>query len=98
MNEYKGLTSIEAKKRLNKGLGNKSDNIFSPSYISIVLRNTFSIMHIILLPLIFAMIYFQLMREGIVFTIFIVVNSITNSLEEIRIKKRLFLFYQYRKH
>jgi cation-transporting ATPase E len=91
MSEYKiiGLSEDEAARRKTIGLSNTSIDTYSPTYLKILINNTFTIMTVALMPMAVALLLFGIYREVAAIVVFIVISSILNTLEEIRIKKRL---------
>lgn len=89
MKKIEGLSSAEVEKKRSIGLSNKRIDSYSPSYFTIVRRNLFNPMHIFLIPLLFGLAIVGLERETIVFSFFVVANTLTTSAEEIRVKRRL---------
>jgi len=87
--ELTGLTQEEVSKKKKLGLSNQKIDAFSPTYRKILFDNIFSFTNIILVPLIFVLLYFDLIREVFIFTTYVTMNTIINSFEETRIKRRL---------
>lgn len=85
----KGLTSIDAQNRKKLGLSNQVIDSYIPSTPAILRRNFFNLINLTLLPVVIALIYFDLEKEILAFGIFGIVNSIVSSMDEIRIKSKL---------
>lgn len=75
----------------NKKLGliSKSTDKFTSSYFQILLRNTFSVINIVLFPLLGILFFFQLYLEIFVFSTFLFVNTVVSIIDEIRAKRKL---------
>lgn len=84
-----GLSNFEVESKLSAGLTNKPIDSVSPTYLRIVLRNTFNLINIFLGPLLILLGYFGKYKEVFVILSFAVVNSLISMLDEIRIKRRL---------
>ncbi len=84
-----GLTSAEVNRKKTLGLTNQKIDSYSPSYLSIVRRNTFSLMNFVIIPLVILLYAFKLYNDATVFGVFVLGNTILNSFEEIRIKRRI---------
>lgn len=84
-----GLTQAEAYKRQSLGLANSVIDSYSPSYSQIVLKNVFSLINVIITPLLVLLAVFGLWTEVLALSMFIVINTITSVADEIRIKKEI---------
>jgi cation-transporting ATPase E len=84
-----GLTSNEVKKRKALGLSNQKIDTYSPSYLRILRRNIFTLMNAVIIPLIFILAYFDLYREVTVFSIFVFINTLIATFDEVRTKRKL---------
>ncbi|MEO6729138.1 MAG: HAD-IC family P-type ATPase [Candidatus Dojkabacteria bacterium] len=89
MNEIKGLTSAQVTKKKSLGLANTVIDSYSPSYGRILFKNFFSLINIIVFPLLVALASFQLWTDILAFTTFLVINTFISALDEIRIKRTL---------
>ncbi len=84
-----GLTEELVKKNKKIGLSNKSIDTYSPSYIRIVLTNVFSLINLILIPLLAILFFFGLYKEILAFSTFLLTNTIISAFDQIRIKRSL---------
>ena len=84
-----GLSSEEVATKHSAGLTNQRIDSISPSYPIIVLRNTFNLINILLMPLMLLLWYFERYKEILVIMSFAVVNSLVSMFDEIRVKRRL---------
>lgn len=89
MTHIHGLTSAEVANKKSLGLSNYRIDSYSPTYLQIIIRNTFSLVNIVLIPLLGLLYYFQYNREIISFAVFIVINTVVSAFDEIRIKRKL---------
>jgi len=89
MTDIKGLTSSEVAKKKSLGLSNTVIDSYSPSYGRIIFKNLFSLINIIVFPLLVALASFQLWTDILAFTTFLVVNTVISALDEIRVKRTL---------
>ncbi len=89
MNEFTGLTLSEVQQKKSLGLSNQVIDAYTPSRFKIILRNTFNLINIVLIPLLATLVYFQLYSEVLAFGTFAIVNSVVSALDELRAKKQL---------
>lgn len=89
MKHITGLTSEEVSSKKSLGLSNHRIDSYSPTYFQIILRNIFSLINVILIPLLGLLYYFQYNREIVSFAIFMIINTIVSAFDEIRIKRKL---------
>ena len=89
METVEGLSSIEVQKRRKLGLSNQVIDSYTPSYFRIILRNIFSIINIVVVPLLVALVAFGLFREVFAFIVFVFINTIISAADEIRAKRTL---------
>lgn len=87
--EFTGLTSAEVAQRKSLGLSNRAVDSYSPSYPGIVVRNIFSLINIVVVPLLVALAAFEQYREILAFATFLFVNTFISIFEEIRAKRTL---------
>lgn len=86
------LTGLSSKQVINKkalGLQNSVIDTYSPGYSQIFLRNIFSVINIVVFPLLIFLAYFQLYMEVVAFGFFILINTLTSLFDEIRIKREI---------
>ena len=88
-NNISGLSQEEITKKINLGLSNDVIDSYSPSYKVIVIKNIFSVINIVVVPLLIFMAFFSLYMELTAMGLFILVNTITSMVDEIRIKKEV---------
>ena len=87
--KFSGLTSKEVLELTKKGLVNTQVESYSPSNLKIFFNNIFTIINVALFPLLIALLLLGVTREVFSFSAFLVLNTIINTIEEIRVKKRL---------
>lgn len=81
-----GLSSQDVDKKIRLGLSNSVIDTYSPSLSLIFIRNTFSVINIVVFPLLIFLAYFNLYMEVFTFGFFIIINTATSLFDEIRIK------------
>ncbi|MFS8131114.1 MAG: HAD-IC family P-type ATPase, partial [Candidatus Dojkabacteria bacterium] len=89
MRNIVGLTSKEVAQKKSLGLSNTVIDSYSPSYARIVFKNVFSLINVVVFPLLVGLASFQLWTDIFAFTTFLVVNTVISALDEIRIKRTL---------
>lgn len=89
ISEFKGLSNDEVAQKKKLGLANQTIDSYSPSYPQIVLGNIFNLINIVLFPLLVALGAFGLYQEILVFSVFLVINTIVSMLDQIRVKQSL---------
>jgi len=87
--EYKGLTSAEVRKQNSLGLQNTTIDSYTPTTLKIILKNVFSIINIVIVPLIIYLLILRLYMESLSMAMFIIINTITSVIDELRIKKEI---------
>lgn len=85
----KGLAQSEVEKKRMLGLVNSTIDSYSPSYFRIFFNNVFSVITISLIPLMIGLVYFGIYREVLAFSFYILISSFVNTVEEIRVKRKL---------
>jgi cation-transporting ATPase E len=89
MQQFEGLSSSEVNKRKKLGLSNQVIDSYTPSYPRIIVKNIFSIINIVVVPLLVALTAFGLFREVLAFIVFVFINTIVSAADEIRAKRTL---------
>ncbi len=89
ISKFSGLTSEEVSEKESLGLSNTTLDTKIPSFIEILLRHVFTISNLALIPLLLALLFFNVYRDVIVLTFFILTSALTQTFEEMRVKKRL---------
>ncbi len=89
MENFEGLSTIEVQKRKKLGLSNQVIDSYTPGYTRIIIRNIFSIINIVVVPLLIALVAFGLFREVLAFIVFVFINTIISAADEIRAKRTL---------
>jgi len=84
-----GLTSNEVAKKTSLGLTNDVIDSYSPSIKKIFLKNIFCVINVVVIPLLVFMGIFGLYMELTAMGMFILINTITSIIDEIRIKKEV---------
>lgn len=87
MYDFEGLKQSEVEKQKRLGLSNEVIDTYTPSLKTIYIRNIFSLINIVLIPLMVALWFFDLKTEILAFGTFAIINSIVSILDEIRAKK-----------
>lgn len=87
--EIKGLSHAEVLEKKSLGLSNEIIDSYNSTYPQIFIRNIFSLINIVLTPLLIALGYFELYKEIIAFSTFLIINTIVSIADEVRIKKKL---------
>src|SRR5260221_886192 len=89
MNELKGLTLDEVKRKKKLGLSNEIIDSYTPNTFLILRRNIFSLINVVVVPLLILLGVYQRYTDIFAFSTFIVVNTIISILDEIRNKNQL---------
>ncbi len=89
ISKYKGLTEKEASERVSLGLSNSSIDTRTPSYLEIFFRHFFAISNLALIPLLIALAFFSVYRDVFVLSFFLITSALTQTIEEVNVKKRL---------
>lgn len=84
-----GLSLSEVKQKVGLGLSNTFIDSYSPTVGKILLRNIFSVINIVVFPLLIFLGFFGLYMEVVAFGFFLLVNSATSIYDEIRIKNEV---------
>jgi len=87
--EYKGLTTLEVQKKISLGLENSTIDSYTPTTFKIIFKNVLSIINIVIIPLIIYLLVLKLYMEALSMGMFILINTITSIVDEIRIKKEI---------
>lgn len=87
--EISGLSSGEVNKRRSLGLSNEVIDSYNSTYLQIFVRNILSLINIVIFPLLVALAFFELYREILAFSTFLIINTIVSILDEVRIKKKI---------
>src|SRR5690606_17589583 len=87
--EIKGLSHAEVLEKKSLGLSNEIIDSYNSTYPQIFIRNIFSLINIVLTPLLIALGYFELYKEIIAFSTFLIINTIVSIADEVSIKKKL---------
>lgn len=87
--KFQGLSKADALRNQSLGLANTTIDSYVPSYPKIFFKNIFSLINIVVTPLLIFLALFNLKNEVLALSIFIVVNTITSVVDEIRIKKEI---------
>lgn len=89
ISKYSGLSSEEAEKQVSLGLSNTIIDTKTPSYLEIFFRQLFNLSNITLAPLLAALFFFSVYRDVLVLSFVILSGALVETLEEIRVKRRL---------
>lgn len=88
-NKILGLSSEEVSKKRKLGLTNDVIDSYTPSTFLILRRNVFSLINIVLFPLLATLMFYQLYIDVLAFSTFLIINTVISILDELRIKKQL---------
>jgi cation-transporting P-type ATPase E len=88
-NNFSGLSESEVKQKRSLGLSNDIIDTYTPTTLKIVLRNIFSLINLILIPLMTTLYIFDLKREVLAFGTFAILNTLVSAFDELRIKRQL---------
>jgi cation-transporting ATPase E len=90
-NKYKlkGLSQREVTQKKKLGLSNEIIDTYSPSTITIIRKNYFNVINLILISVIISLSIFNLWKEVFVFASFVMINSAFGVWDQLRVKKRL---------
>lgn len=83
--DYSDIEGTNSYKKIKR----KSEKSFGESYLSIFLKNIFSVINIFIAPLLFLLLFFQLYLEIFVFFTFLFINTILSILDEVRAKRKI---------
>ncbi len=89
MAEINGLSWGEVESRKKQGLVNSQVKSYAPSYTRIVFNNVFSLVNVIITPLLFLLFAFQYYLEIFAFITYLLVNTVVSTVEELRNRKKL---------
>lgn len=87
--KYRGLSKAEASRNQSLGLANSTIDSYVPSYSKILFKNIFCLINLVITPLLVFLALFNLLNEVLALSIFVVVNTITSIVDEIRIKRKI---------
>lgn len=87
--KYKGLSKSQALKNQSLGLSNSTIDSYVPSYSKIFVKNIFSLINLVITPLLIFLALFGLFNEVLALSIFVVVNTVTSVIDEVRIKRKI---------
>lgn len=84
-----GLSNEEVAARVAAGEVNYTQENYGNSYFRIVFRNIFSLINLVVFPLLALLIIFQQYTDVLAFGLFLIINTIVSILDEIRTKQQL---------
>lgn len=84
--EFTGLSYEEVAEKKKLGLVNQKLDSYTPSYLMIALSNVFSLINIVLFPLLVVLGFFGLYQEILTFSVFLVINTFVSIFDQVRIK------------
>lgn len=87
--KIKGLSSEEVANKRRLGLSNEVIDSYTPSTFIILRRNIFSLINIVLFPLLITLFLYELYTDVLAFSTFLIINTIISILDEVRNKKQL---------
>ena len=87
--KIQGLSSEEVQKKKRLGLTNEVIDSYTPSTFIIFRRNIFSLINVVVFPLLITLIIYQLYTDVLAFSTFLIINTIISISDEFRIKKQL---------
>ncbi len=86
---FTGLTSKEVEQKKSLGLSNDTIDSFTPSVFEIYRRNIFSLINLILIPLLITLGIYEQYKEIFAFSTFLIINTAVSIIDELRIKNQL---------
>jgi cation-transporting P-type ATPase E len=84
-----GLSNQQVAERVAAGEVNYTSKSYGNSYPRILFRNIFSLINLVVFPLLALLVMFQQYTDVLAFGIFLVINTIVSILDEIRTKQQL---------
>lgn len=84
-----GLTLDEVSKKRKLGLTNEVIDSYTPSTFTIFRRNILSLINVVIFPLLIVLVIYELYRDVLAFSTFLIINTVISILDELRIKKQL---------
>jgi len=84
-----GLSSDEVANKRKLGLTNEVIDSYTPTLVSIFRRNVFSLINIVIFPLLIVLVIYELYRDVLAFSTFLIINTVISILDETRNKKQL---------
>lgn len=87
--EIKGLSNQEVQSKKSLGLSNTTIDSYTPTKFNIIVKNILSVINIVIVPLIIYLIILELYMESLSMGLFIIINTITSIVDELRIKKEI---------
>lgn len=87
--QFSGLDRSQVSNQKSLGNVNYQQNQHVTTYRQILIRNIFSLINVILTPLITTLVLYGLYVDALAFAVFLIINTITSILDEIRTKKQL---------
>lgn len=87
--KIQGLSSEEVQKKKRLGLTNEVIDSYTPSTFIIFRRNIFSLINVVVFPLLITLIIYQLYTDVLAFSTFLIINTVISISDEFRIKKQL---------
>lgn len=85
----KGLSSEEVANKKKLGLSNEVIDSYTPSTFIILRRNIFSLINIVIFPLLITLVIYRRYTDVLAFATFLVINTLISILDETRNKKQL---------
>lgn len=85
----RGLSLDDVSKKKRLGLTNDVIDSYTPSRFTIYRRNILSLINIVVFPLLIALVIYELYRDVLAFSTFLIINTVISILDELRIKKQL---------
>lgn len=89
MEKIIGLTTEQVKQKQKIGLTNEIIDTYSPTYTRIILSNIFSLINVIVIPLLIVLYTFKSYSEIVAFGIMLGVTAITGIIDQANNKRRL---------
>lgn len=87
--EITGLTAEEINEKKKLGLSNTQIDSYSPSHLRIFFNNIFTVLNVALSPLLITLLSLGVFEEVISLSAFLILNTIINTVDEIRVKHKL---------
>lgn len=87
--EITGLTTAEVQSKQSLGLSNTTIDSYTPTSFRIIFKNIFSVINVVVTPLIVYLAILALYMEAVSMSLFIIINTLTSIFDELRIKREI---------
>ncbi len=87
--QIQGLSTAEVQNKKKLGLTNEVIDSYTPSTFIIFRRNIFSLINVVVFPLLITLVFYKLYTDVFAFSTFLIINTLISISDEFRIKKQL---------